>query len=420
MSHRSVLQLIIAVSLVATAGAHALAWGLFGYVTADKSPPADSQAARAYANAVNGLGLDLWRELRSKGNAAISPASIETALTMVYAGARGTTASAMARVLHLTTDQKQAATAAGELVRVWNDPSQTMYTLSVANRIFAERELQIDPSYLAMTRDEFAAELERLDFKHSASAALSVINGWVALRTHDRIRDILSEGSVTSATRLVLVNAIYFHGEWQQAFERKATRPEPFYAEGTQRNVAMMHKAGGRYGEHAGVKLLELVYRGGDLGMMFALPPTRSGLQELEARLDPALVVSWARSLQPDNEVVVALPKFRIETGSIELTGLLNALGMRSAFSDLADFSGMSERREDQFHVDRVVHKAFVELDEVGTEAAAATGVVMDFTTSIETRRAPPVFRADHPFLFLLRDLRTGAILFLGRVVEPS
>lgn len=391
-----------------------------GHDDGHRAPP-PSEGAAAFAASSNTFGLDVWRQLAEPGtrNLAISPASISTALAMTYGGARGTTATAMASGLHVSTGPEETMSAAGSLVRAWNDPSRTSYELAVANRLFGERGYVFQPAFLSATRDAFGAELERVDFVTASEPARVGINGWVSDMTHARIPEILPAGSVDDDTRLVLVNAVYFHGQWVVPFDPEATFDASFQTGSASTvNVPTMHRTGGRYGEDAGVQLYELPYAGDEVSMLFVLPRDRNGLPAIEASLDADDVARWAGLVHGTEDVEVALPRFRIETDPFSLRPALMRLGMSEIFEPHADFSGMSAPGEDPLFVSDVFHRVFVELNEEGTEAAAATAVVM--TTESAAMVDPPRFLADHPFLFFLRDQRTGAILFAGRVADPS
>lgn len=382
--------------------------------------PANEGDPSAFARATNALGLDLFGEIRSEhpGNLALSPASLATALGMTYGGARGSTATAMASGLHVTTGPEDTMRAAGSLVRAWNDVARTDYELVVANRLFGEATYGFAPTFLTATRDGFGAELERVDFISGSEPARAGINRWVSDITHTRIPEILPGGSVTGDTRLVLVNAVYFHGRWAVPFDPSATRDAPFRPSPSSTvNVPTMHRTGGRYAERDGVQVFELPYAGEDLAMLFVLP-AEGALDAIEADLDPSDVEGWASALGQEARLEVSLPRFRIETEPMALKAALSDLGMAEIFTDGADFSGMSLPGAEPLFVSDVYHRVFVELNEEGTEAAAATGVVM--ATRSMPMAPPPRFTADHPFLFFLRDLRTGAILFAGRVADPS
>ncbi len=389
------------------------------------TPPIDARDARSFATASNATGLDVYRRLAAEqpGNLAISPASISTALAMTYLGARGDTADAMARGLHLSSTPDEAADLAGAAVRSFNDPSRTAYELSVANRLFGDGAYRFEPSFIQRTGDAFGADLAIVDFRGAAEDARGTINGWVSERTHERIDELLPSGSLTSDTRLVLVNAVYFHGRWAQPFDPDATYDAPFHAPTGDVTAPTMHRLGGRYGEVDEVQIYALPYAASEDGhdamsMLFVLPRQADGLRAIEAALDPDTLSRWTSALHETRDVEVALPRFRLDIEAFSLRSALSAMGMGPIFVDGADFSGMFAPAEESLYVSDVFHQVFVELNEEGTEAAAATGVVM--TTESAMISEPPRFTADHPFLFFLRDDTTGAILFAGRVANPT
>jgi serpin B len=380
-------------------------------------PPGGSEGS--FARSANQLGLDMWGRLDGTGNQVFSPASIAVALDMTYAGARGETAAQMARVLHIDDGANEALHAsAGEALAGWNDPSREAYTLAVANRLFGEQTYTFGQPFLDLTASTYRAPLEPVDFRGDPEAARGRINTWVAEQTRDRIAELVPIGALTPSTRLVLTNAVYFYADWAEKFDRDATRDAPFFASGTRSvDVPTMHHIGQfRYAEVDGAQVLEMPYAGGEIAMSIVLPRDRAGLPALEARMTEATMADWIGALS-ERAVAIALPKFRIEpAGSIALASVLGELGMPRAFSpDQADFGGMA----DGLYISEVFHQAFVAVDEDGTEAAAATAVVME--DEAETTEPESVaFTADHPFLFFIRDLRSGVILFMGRLDDPS
>jgi serpin B len=391
------------------------------------TPPIDVTDARSFADASNASGLDIYRHLAmADGNLAMSPASISTALAMTYAGARGETATVMARGLHLTASPEEATRLAGAAVQTFNDPSRTAYELSVANRLFGDRSYRFEPAFLRSTGEAFGAELEVVDFGASEEAR-GTINRWVSDRTHERIDELLPEGSLTGDTRLVLVNAVYFHGRWAQPFDVEATYDAPFHAAGGDVSAPTMHRTGGRYGEDESggraVQLYALPYAASEdahdaMSMLFVLPRSAEDLPAIEQALDADTIARWAAATRENDEVQVALPRFRMEIDAFSLKPALMSLGMGPIFEADADFSGMYAAGEQPIYVSDVFHQVFVELNEEGTEAAAATAVVMTIESAAMVE--PPRFTADHPFLFFLRDDTTGAILFAGRVARPT
>lgn len=365
--------------------------------------------------ASNTFGFDLWARTRATpGNFAISPASISLALGMTWAGARGETATEMARVLHLAGSAEDAVAGWGTLASELQDPERTQ-TLRIANRLFAARSLELVPAYLERTEAAFGAGLEALDFASGPERARDHINRWVEERTGNHIKGLLPPRSVDASTALVLVNAIYFLGTWKHPFAPERTEPRRFHAGTTQHAVHMMHhRARLRHARLDGVAVLRLPYTGEHTSMIVVLPDRNDGLGELEPRLDAARFAAWIGALE-ETLVDVALPRFRIDPPTaLALAEHLAALGMRRAFSPQADFTGIA--RGGELAISHVFHKAFVEVDEKGTKAAAATAVSM-------ARSRPPraiEFTADHPFLFFIVDDATGTILFMGRVTEPE
>jgi serine protease inhibitor len=385
---------------------------------ADAPPHAAAADVQTFAHASNQLGLEIFGRLGADGNLAISPASIATALAMTYGGARGASASEMARTMHVSTSPDETLRVAGSLVRDWNDESRTAYELAVANRLFGERTYRFAPAFLTATRDELGAELEPVDFASAPEPARIGINTWVSDRTHARIPEILPSGSVDSDTRLVLVNAVYFHGSWRERFDEADTRDLPFHtASGEDAIVPTMTAMREGYGADDTVQVLELPYAGGEVSMMFVLPRAQDGLASVEAQLSADRVEAWHALVNGGEPVAVHVPRFRIETDAMSLRPSLIELGMGSLFTSGADLSGMSASGASELFLSDVFHRVFVELNEEGTEAAAATAVVAQIESTAASE--PTYFVADHPFLFFLRDQRTGAVLFAGRVVDP-
>ena len=273
------------------------------------------------------------------------------------------------------------------------------------------------PEFLATLKGRYAAPLDQLDFRQSA-AARQVINDWIAKSTHDRIKDIVPPSIPTPDTRLVLANAIYFKAGWAHEFPKRATQEADWRLEGGSPSRAhLMHTtAGYRYAETDAVQLLELSYRGEATSMVVILPKGPAPLSKLEETLTPQVLSGWLGRLRPEL-VEVYLPRFTFTTPSLGLKSELQALGLKRAFNaSQADFSGMSG---EPLYVGAVIHKAFVAVDEQGTEAAAATVVMMEAGSAPGDPPKPKLFRADRPFLFLIRHRETGAILFMGRLAKP-
>lgn len=388
------------------------------YTMAQTAPfPTPDQKAVVEAN--NAFAIDLYSQLRKKdGNLFFSPESISTALAMAYAGARGETASQMASTLHFTLPQDKLHPAMGALLKGLN-AEHPGYQLRVADALWAEQDYKFLDSYLDLTKADYDAGLHKVDFKTAHEAARATINAWVEEKTADKIKDLLPAGSVTPDTRLVLTNAIYFKGDWQTQFNQAATLEEEFHLSPSQSVKApLMHlQAKFSYFDGGSFKALDIPYKSGELSMVVLLPNEVDGLAALEQSFTSANAEEWLSKVQGAQKVILTLPKFKM-TRQFELGGTLSAMGMSRAFDRTeADFSGMTGERD--LWISSVVHKAFVDVNEEGTEAAAATGTVMR-SMAMAYERPPVVFRADHPFLFLIRDKRSGGILFMGRVADPT
>lgn len=375
---------------------------------------------RAGATAGNAFAIDLFSRLRSsgQGNLFFSPYSIHSALSMTYAGARGETAAEMARTLHLESDSTNAVANAGALAR--SLPAGRRATqrceLQIANRLWGQQGLAVLPEFVSLTRDYFGAELALADFARHTEEARQKINAWVAAETHEKIKDLLKPGTIDSSTRLVLTNAIYFKGQWNKTFNKQGTAQAGFHVSADEKiDVPLMFQQG--FFSCLAVdemKILELPYADKRLAMTILLPEKVDGLAALEEQLTPDNLNRWLSKLQ-SQEVKVHFPRFRL-TNDFSLSPVLRSLGMPSALTPgQADFSGMAESQD--LYISAVIHKAFVDVNEEGTEAAAATAVVKSAPSPVVQMF---VFRADHPFLFLIRDTRTGSILFLGRMVRPQ
>lgn len=372
----------------------------------------------------NRFAIDLYRQLavgqNANQNMLASPLSVSAALAMTYAGARGRTAEQMADVLRFTLPDDRLHAAFGEVIRDL-DATREGYQLSIANRLFGQQGFEFDPSFLEVTRRDYDAPLERLDFAHDPDGSRTHINDWVEAKTNDKIRDLLPDGSIEENTRLVLTNAIYFNGKWKYKFAENLTHDAPFHAAdgGATAAATMFQQQQFRYGAFDGFQALEMPYAGDDLSMVLLLPDTRDGLASLEASLtaemlDTSLDAMWER------EVQVYLPKFKFDA-SFKLGSALQDMQMTDPFDpDRSDLTGMAQPADGNLYIADVLHKAFIDVNEAGTEAAAATAVVVGITTCLCGPPQPAVFRADHPFLFALRDTHSGSLMFLGRVTEPG
>jgi len=387
--------------------------------------PAGSSAA-SVPDANNLFSASLYRQLAAgdaTSNIFFSPYSISSALAITYEGARGTTADEIRSVFYFPANQ----TAMRERYAAENaaiNAGDTGYSLSTANALWAEKNSTFLPSYSATANTYYGANTTNLDFAGQSGASRQVINAWVADKTNNKILNLLPPGSITPLTRLVITNAVYFKGTWLMQFDANRTRDAVFTrSDGTTVTVKMMQQTDKdaifHYAENADIQMLSLPYMAKDgqgLSMVILLPRNNS-ISAAVPYLDPSNLTALEASAT-SRQVKVYIPKFKFET-QYSLPDTLSAMGMPTAFSGNADFSGMDGEKD--LYISDVVHKAYIEVNEGGTEAAAATAVVM-----IESARDPasetpiPVFKADHPFLFVIQDNNTGTILFAGRVADPA
>ncbi|KAL3040858.1 hypothetical protein OYC64_011773 [Pagothenia borchgrevinki] len=411
------------------------------------------------------FALDLFKELSDADKTAnifYSPFSISSALAMVMLGTGGNTSTQMSEVLRFTEKgqpeqtgaetmqsqmqsqmQMHQSTILPECVRKFLPPqndeedvhasfSKLMsklikddapYALSLANRLYGEQSYQFVEHFLAETKKHYGADLESVDFKASAEAARVNINKWVEDQTQDKIKNLLAEGVVGSLTTLVLVNAIYFKGKWETQFKKYSTVDAPFKMNKNDTKSVKMMEQTSTFGlssiREANCQILEMPYKGKDLSMLIFLPneikDETTGLEKLEKELTYEKFVEWTRSdMMGKTKVNVRLPRFKMEE-SYSLKDILISMGMMDAFDvTMSDYSGMSKAND--LVLSAVVHKAFVDVNEEGTEAAAATAGVM----SVTSVQFPPEFHADHPFLFFIRHNPSMSILFAGRYSSPE
>jgi serpin B len=393
----------------------------------------------AVAQSINAFGLDLHRVLAEDGgNRLASPWSIESALAMTFAGAAGQTKEQMAKVLHFPADEAALhagfAAIAADLTALARasrkqveDPDRrggpnTPLEINAANRLFGQQGFQFEEPFLKLTAEIYGAPLEKLDFIKAPEAARLHINQWVGQQTNDHIKDLIPANVINDDTRLVLTNAIYMKAPWAEEFHEE--NDSPFFVDGTDEvkvpGLVKQNMYG--YRKIPGGSVVAVSYAGGGLQFLLIIPDARDGLATLEKTLDAALL-STAREL-PRRDILLHLPKFKLEPGRVLLADNLAAMGMPSAFDKprgSADFSRMAPRKPDDYLAIReVIHKAFIAVDKYGTEAAAATAVVMMRATSMPVEQEKPLeIRADRPFAFAIQHVSSGACLFLGRVADP-
>jgi len=384
----------------------------------ENTPMKSSEEVRQVAHSGNEFAFHLYGQLRTthSGNLFFSPTSISTALAMTYAGAEGETEKEMADVLNFSLPETETHAAFAELTDIFNAAEDSPYELRVANRLWGQTGYGFLPEFLAVTRKQYGAELAQVDFINETEQTRREINAWIARQTNDKIKDLIPRGAIDTLTRLVLTNAVYFQGTWEHTFDKRSTRDAPFTTAGGEKvDVPLMYqKEHFSYAKVDDLQVLEMPYKGDDLSMLILLPAEADGLAALEEKLTTKNLKAWTDSMRR-KEVRTYVPRFQF-TEQFMLNSPLAALGMTRAFNaQKADFSGMNGKRN--LYITAAVHKAFVDVNEEGTEAAAATGIVVGATAAPID---PIIFRADHPFVFMIRDGRTGSILFLGRVVNPK
>jgi len=381
-----------------------------------------SFAARQEASvpdANTAFGLALYQKLaKEKGNIFFSPYSVSSALAMTSAGAKGKTLEEMNATLRLP---KEAHKHYGELLTALAPKGKDAPVLEIANRLWTRNGPSYRPEFLALAKGGYGAEPQALDYKGSPEAARKTINAWVEKITHEKITNLMPAGSITEDTDLVLTNAIYFKGKWKTEFRKAETRKEAFFPEGGNETQRLLMHASREmdYAEDSDFQAIQMPYKGDGLAMGVLLPREGKKLSSLEGKVTPALLEKFRAAFRND-DVVLTFPKFRLNYDK-RLEGVLPGMGMALAFSDKADFSGVRELKPGEvLALNVVVHKAFVEVDEQGTEAAAATGVGMVMITSVQEPSPPKIFKANRPFLFWIEHIPTKSILFFGRMAEPS
>ncbi|OGL49568.1 MAG: hypothetical protein A2161_03830 [Candidatus Schekmanbacteria bacterium RBG_13_48_7] len=379
-------------------------------------PPAD---LKNVVDSNSAFALKLYSKLKAgNGNLFLSPYSISSALATVYAGARGNCERQISTALNFPDDQDKFHSAMLKIhQKLVEIDTRKGIELNVANGLWLQKGYEFNNSFLDLVNKNYDCFAAQVDFKTTYESEREKINSWIERQTKQKIRNALPAGILSSVTRLVILNAIYFKGDWANCFDKKNTVQESFLSSsGNSVIVPLMHQENVfRYGEQDNLQILELPYIGYDLSMLILLPVEQKDLTELEEKLNYDNLARWIKSLG-DRTVEIHFPRFAIDY-QISLKQSLSTLGMSDAFSATdADFTGMTLKQP--LFMDAVEHSALIEVDEQGTVAAASSSVSFGCTAIIP----PPLakFRADHPFFFLIRDNHTGTILFLGRVVDPT
>ena len=366
----------------------------------------------------NAFATDLYAQFSSTdGNVFFSPVSIQMALAMTWGGANGQTADEMTKALHFDADTHKRLGAFAADVN--SGAKAGGYELASSNALWLDRGFPFDRDYISFVRKSYKAKLAAADFAGDSAGSRKAINDWVAEQTHDRIKELVPEGTIDRNTRLVLANAIYFNGKWTHTFDKNLTLEQDFRtASGKKVKTSLMMQRGHfRYGEDDAVQVLEIPYGNDQLCMRIFLPRKANGLGALERRMTSPRLAVLAEKLRQE-DVMLYLPRFKIEA-RLPLKEALQAMGMKLAFEQgTADFTAMS--RDGGLYISAVLHNAFIKVDEEGTEAAAATGVVGGIFGGQPGPAPQPIeFKADHPFVFAIVHRKTDTMLFMGRLTNP-
>lgn len=396
----------------------------------EETPEVAPETMSTLVDANTQFAFDLYQGLRAgdAGNLFYSPYSISLALAMTYAGAEGATAQQMAETLHFTLPEEQLHPAFNALdqelaarnptTEETDDSEETAFKLRIANAIWGQAGYTFRDEFLDTLAANYGSGLRTLDFQSAPEASRETINGWVSEQTEGRITDLLPSGTIDALTRMVLTNAIYFNAAWINQFEAEVTRDDTFnLLDGSQITVPMMfQREEFRYTEGTNYQAVELPYKQGFA--MVILLPQAGQFPQFEETLDAAQVQTVVGEMAA-REVILSMPKFEFEGTSFSLRSLLTAMGMPDAFNpDAADFSGMDGTRE--LFISDLLHQASITVDEAGTEAAAATAAVIGVTSAMPPEDEPVEMTIDRPFVFMIRDTNTGAVLFVGRVMNPT
>lgn len=416
--------LLIISTLTAACGGNASTQVTKSSLNREKSPSVASDDLKTLVDGNNTFALDIYQSLHSEnGNLILSPFSMSLALAMTYAGARGNTESQMADVLHFTQGQEKTHPTFNSLdLALESDPinldkDQEPLKLNIANAVWAEQTFSFLPEFLDTIALNYGAGVQLADFVNNFEKERIGINNWVSDKTEDRINDLLPDGSLNADTRMVLVNAIYFKADWSTQFDANSTHDAAFHLlDGTEITIPTMNdlRFGIPYVQGDGYQAAELTYAGETAAMDIILPD-EGNFEAFETSFNKEVYDEILQGMQPSNSLTLSLPKFEF-TKDFGLAAALGDMGMKDAFDrGAADFSGMTGKKD--LFISDVIHKAFVAVDEEGTEAAAATAVIMEAAGAMMPETS---FIADRPFIFIIRDTVNGQILFIGRVLNPA
>jgi serpin B len=383
-----------------------------------KDTYATTKSVQSLVESLNDFSFEFYNEIikDEKSNVFYSPYSIFTALSMAYEGSKANTATQMKDILNILQNDSVTESSFGRLYNLLNQ-NKKGYTINTANAFWANEDYKFLDDYITLLTSYYIAEANELDFSKNTEAA-EIINTWIEEQTKDKIKDMIKPDMLSAATKLVLTNAIYFKGLWEKQFNPEDTYKADFETDTFEKvTVDMMSYTGEdkkfNYTETDDLKILELDYQGNDTSMILLLPK-ENNITLAEKELIAVNLVDWKNAFTQTKIDTLNIPKFKLET-EYTLNNILSDMGMTDAFTPyVADFSGMDGTNN--LFISKVLHKAYVEVNEEGTEAAAATAIIMELTAILE----PTTFIADHPFIFLIQQKETGAILFMGKITNPS
>jgi serpin B len=380
-----------------------------------------AQHTNAQADSNNDFAFNLYQQLKDdkQPNLFFSPFSISSALAMTYAGAEGNTKTEMSKVLHFNPDVPTVNKNFSTLFKAIMADTLSGVQLNIANSIWVENSFVPNQTFVDAMINSYHSELRRRDFQGASEQVRIEINNWAESMTRGKIKDVLPDGSIDDNTIMVLVNAIYFYGKWAEKFDKKETREAAFYnpdKPGLKANFMNKTDDYGYY-EDSMVQAVDLPYKGDKLSMMIVLPKDKNGMKEVESKLNSSYYTRISDGLSRQS-VTLSIPKFKT-TASYTMNDYLKKMGMRDAFIDgVANFKGMMTGNARNLWISGIIHKAFIDVQEEGTEAAAVTAVVIEGDSAVA--RMPKVFKADHPLIFMIRDNTTGSILFMGKINAPN
>lgn len=375
---------------------------------------AQDDSSISYGN--NRFAADLYKQIKTEPvNQFYSPLSISSALAMTYAGAKGETLKQMSNTLYFSENQEVLHSNFSHLIKMLTETEAESIQLNIANSLWLQENMQVLDQYLSITNKFYHAGVNKVNFIASPENSRKTINNWVEKNTNNKIIDLLPDGSIHSQTRMVLVNAIYFKGAWEKVFDKNKNTTEPFFVFKTCETQAtfMNNYINSGFYEDNLLSIAEIPYRNKNQSMIIILPKSKYGLKEVEKLFEQNLLPDYFEKME-DRRINLSIPKFKSES-TYKLQEELSKMGMPVAFSNNADFSGITGDKS--LAIDKVIHKAFIDVNEVGTEAAAATAVTMRKTAILLDEVQ---FKADHPFVYLIKDNETNTILFVGRLMNPN